>query len=361
MDMLKRFARGLSSQVFKLSLFFLATSAATVIVFGSPDPIKTAIKDSGVYDKAVDTVLSEAKRQTQAGESEIPLDDPGIQKAVEDALPPEFIEQTAGGAIDGLFAWLQGKTESPQFTIDLNDAKRRLATGIGEAAYAKANTLPPCTAAQLRTLDRNDLDIFNLPCVPPGLDLRAEQAKLVQQISSNNEFLQDTTVTAEDLPQQDGQNAFDQAAIVPQAYVWLVRLPWILGVLALVSATGVILLHDERRRGVWVVGRTAIAVGVVLVISSVLVNYLAGQVRPEGQNELVNLVPGIIRDLAGQFNRILITFGIGYGVAGAATMLAIRLTRPKLASESTEPAPKTEGVPEPGPEPAKNTKDSKAS
>src|SRR5690606_13812244 len=99
--------------------------------------------------------------------------------------------------------------------------KQRLATGIGEAAYTRANNLSPCTVAQLRTMDPNNLDIFNLPCVPPGVDLRAEQTKLVQEISTSDEFLEDPVVTANDLSQENGHSVFDQTSAVPTAYSWL--------------------------------------------------------------------------------------------------------------------------------------------
>jgi hypothetical protein len=173
--------------------------------------------------------------------------------------------------------------------------------------------------------------------LPPGVDLKAEQAKLVQKISSGNDVVKDATITADDLPKENGETVFDQASTAPSVYTWLVRLPWILGGLAVVSGIALLLLHDERRRGLWVVGRAMFVTGLVLTASVLLVSYLAGQVHPavDNQNDLVTLVPDIIRSLANQVNHVLLLFGAGYAAVGAGTMLGLHLTRPK----TPKPAP----------------------
>src|SRR5690606_29947247 len=123
MDMLKRLLRGLGSQAFKVAIFLVATSAATVIVFGSPDRIKNSLNDSGVYDRATDSILEQITKDPSVASSEVPADDPEIQKVLKDTLSPEFLEQTSTSAIDGVFDWLRGQTEKPEFKIDLTATK----------------------------------------------------------------------------------------------------------------------------------------------------------------------------------------------------------------------------------------------
>ncbi len=359
MHTLKKILRGISSQTLKVSLFLAAVSAATLAILGTPEPIKRALNDSGIYTKIVGSVIQSAQNQ-QAKErdnnqsveaSNINLADPAIQKVVQDALPPEFLEQSVNTVLDGAFAWLKGDTKTPQITIDLSSPKQKLATGIGEVAYAKAATKPVCNAAQLRTLDRNNIDIFTVECIPPGLDLRAEQAKLVAQINGGDELLKDTVITADNLRLGKDHPVFGEGANVPfyeNKYVakapnafkifGLSAIIW--GVLAVVAGAMLLLLHEDRRRALWVIARALLTTGVVLIIGIAVTTYLSSQVKAtsENQNDLALLVPDIVQNIVGQFNKVLAVYGGIYVAAGAGTMLALHLTKPKQLQSTAKPS-----------------------
>lgn len=340
MDMLKRFVRGFCSQAFKLSIYLVAVSAAVITVFGTPTNIKDTLKNSGVYGDVVSSVIDQAKNNQTGDTKAVPIDNPEVQAAIKNALPPDYIEQNAGQAIDGIFSWLQGRTETPQFAIDLNEAKQRLATGVADAAYSRAIGLPPCTASQLQNLDRNNIDIFTIPCLPPGVNLQAERDKLASSIASNDQVLDDATISSEDLPKENGQNVFDRADAVPTLYQWFVRSPWILAGLALVTAAGLLFLHDDRRRGLLVIGRALLVTGIILVVSALLVNYVAGTVKLTGEaGDAQAAVTDLIRTLARQFNDVLIKFGAGYALVGAGILLGLRFTRPKVLEQKPTPNP----------------------
>jgi hypothetical protein len=334
MDVLKRFTRGLCSQLFKFSLFFAAVAAAAVVVFGTPLHLKDSLKTSGIYEKAVDSIIDQAKKDQGNQASDVPIDDPEVQAAIKNALPPEFLERTSEQAIDGIFGWLQGKTETPQFAIDLNEAKQRLANSVADTAYNRASTLPVCTTEQLQQLNPSDIDVFSLPCLPPNINLQAERDKLVDQITSGGEFLEDTTISADDLPKENGETAFDRASMVPTVYQWLVRTPWILGGLALLFGAGLVWLHDERRRGIWLVGRATLATGAVLLISALIVNYLTGQINLKDGEPIQTALVDLARNLSDLTNAVLIKFGVVYVVVGSAIMLGIHFTKPKTLDQS---------------------------
>lgn len=336
MDILKRFARGLSSQIFKFSIFFAAVGAATVVAFGSQAGLKDTLNSSGAYDRAVDGIIEQATKEQRENGEGVPIDDADVQKVIRDTLSPEFLEQNSSSAIDGIFGWLQGNTERPEFTIDLTETKQKLANGLGEVAFARASNLQPCTVQQLQTLDPNNTDIFSLPCLPPGVDLQTERAKLVDQIANGDEFLKDSTISADELPKENGQDVFDKAENVPTVYQWLVRLPWILGGLAVLAATALLFLHDERRRGIWVIGRTLLITGVILVIFTLVSNYIISTINPVGTDIAQKIVTDVVRSFAREINSVIIKFGVAYAVVGAAIMLGIHFTKPKTLEQTPD-------------------------
>ena len=350
MHILKRTIRGLCNYLFKISVIFLAVSAATVTVFGSVAGLKSNIKDSGIYDKVVDGIVSQIKKdqakkpnnESGPANDEISIDDPAVQEVIKKALPASFLETSANDVIDGVFGWLEGNTKMPEFTIELAEPKKQLAVGIGDVAYQKALALPVCTVSQLRTLNLKDLDINNIPCLPPGINLQTERDKFVETVANSNEFLSDTTITNEDLLKSGDKNGFDQASSVPTLYQLLVKLPYIFGALGILTGLGVVLLHDDRRRGLWVVGRTVLIAGIVLLLGVAISNYVINSnsiIKLNNVSEFEETARTLARLLAGDFSRVLMMFGIPYVILGAGSMLAIRQTRPKTTTHETAEKP----------------------
>ncbi len=338
MQILKSIFRILCSQLLKICILFVAVSTAIVVVLGTSSRLKSDIKASGIYDKAVNGIIDQVKKDQNKNQNpdskkaDISLDDPGMRDAIKKALPASFLENSANGVIDGVFGWLKGTTPQPIFTIDLTETKKQLAVGVGEVAYQKALALPICTRSQLRTLNLNNVDVNNLPCLPPGIDLQAERDKYVATVSSSKDFLPDTKITNENLPKKDDKTVFDQANKVPTAYQLLVKLPYILSVLGLLAGVGVVFLHDERRRGLWVVSRTVFVVGLVLLVGILVSNYIINNsniIKHGNGSDLEQTAQALGRLLVGDFNHVLLLFGIPYIALGAGGMLAIRLTRPK--------------------------------
>lgn len=334
MDALKSLIRGFSSQVFKASILFAALAAAMVSVIGSPDHIKEIAKDSGLYDHAIQGVIDEAKDANKLdGSQDVPLDDPDVQAAIKTALPPDFIEQNANQTIDGFFGWLEGRSANPEFSIDLQDAKSRVATQIADVAYDRAKTLQTCTAEQQQALGRTGIDVFTIPCVPAGTDLEAERQNLINGINDSGEVLEDPTISTTDLPRQNGETVFERLDAVPDVYAWLKRLPWILGAVAILSAALLYVLHKDKRRAFLVIARALIITGAILLLIALASRLLIEQVEPSGdafQATVLNLVQAV----SSQLRDALVWFGGGYTLAGAGILIALHLTKPKILEQT---------------------------
>lgn len=327
--MLKKLGRGTAATVLVLTLYALAALSALVIVFGKPQPIKKALADSSIYNTFVDNVLQEARKssdQESGGQpSDADLNQPIVQAAAKKALPPEFLQTSAESAVDGIYAWLHRRTPTPEFKIDLNPAKQTFANEVGNGLAVRIQSLPVCTLDQLRSLDANNLDLFSLPCQPPGVNLEAERQRVVSEIVGNEEFLDKPVITGEDLPAtENDRTAAEQFSDIPQAFGWLQRSPWIMGVLALLSVAGVVLLFDERRRALRRLGIIFVSVGLFLLLSFSLTNWAFRKISasPELAKQETGFQQSALRvtkSLAGDVNGVVLWFAIIYLlIAGSA-------------------------------------------
>lgn len=179
-------------------LFTAALTASFILTFHSPTKIKQWVSDSGIYNKVVDTVLSESQKTAKKGGDSLPISDPYIKAAAKQTFSPAVLQKDAEGVIDGFFNWLQGKTPQPDFKIDLAGPKKQFAQSIGNYLHERFKHLPPC-GATTQVAD----DIFKLNCVPQGYNINAEIQRNVNQLANSKDFLGDPVITANDIKGDD--------------------------------------------------------------------------------------------------------------------------------------------------------------
>lgn len=239
--------------------------------FGNPARVKSLLSESKVYDKAVSAVLNNAQRdaETNGTASDVSLQDPAVQAAAKQAFSPQLLEKTANTFIDANYAWLQGKTSTPQFNIDLTSAKQDFANRVGQYVQTRLAGLPVCTAAQQAAL-QIPVDSLSVSCRPATLDPKTEGARITSEVNSSD-FLSKPVLTPDTLGRdQSSQNKkpyYLQASKLPQIYRLAQKAPLILGAIALLSALLIIITAPERRRGWRRIGAVFLAAGIVLIAS----------------------------------------------------------------------------------------------
>src|SRR4051812_48563018 len=108
--------------LFSLFLFSAALSGGVNRTVGTSGKVKHILAESGIYDTVLPSVLDQTKQiDTSAGE--ISLENPQIKAAAQSAFTPQFIQTSTESVIDSVFDWLNGKTATPQFKIDLSGPK----------------------------------------------------------------------------------------------------------------------------------------------------------------------------------------------------------------------------------------------
>jgi hypothetical protein len=112
-----------------------------------------------------------------------------------------------------------------------------------------------------------DLDLFTIPCRPPGVDIAAHRQKAVNDIVNNKELLDKATISVDDLPKnQQGEVITDDLSTLPKTWPWIKLAPWILGGLALLAGVGMVMLNNDKRRALKSLAVTFISIGVLLAI-----------------------------------------------------------------------------------------------
>lgn len=335
--MFKRFLLISSSALLKLTLFSLALAGAGWMVFGTPNKIKQAADDSGLYSSAVDSVLETTKKQALQDNSALPLDQPELVQVAKNAFPPELLSKNSETIINGFYSWLKGDTASPQFSVDLTQAKQDFANGVGDYAVKRYEALPACTYAQLRTMDTN-VDPLSVNCRPPGLLSTTVGEKVRSELLGSDGFLKDTTFTANDLPKaENGKTLAENMSAAPTVFTAFRLMPWVLSLLGLLFATGVLLLSKDKRQGLKTVSITLIGTGIFLMLGSLLISYLFNKMN-QPKDTFGASAASVAKTLTADYNSALMRFYIVYIVLGIAILIALKL---KSSSTTTQaPLPK---------------------
>ncbi|MEK7599531.1 MAG: hypothetical protein AAB462_00640 [Patescibacteria group bacterium] len=279
MNWLRKGFVGLLSIVLLLCLFGIAASTNIVRNLGQPTQIESWLSDSKIYDNVMASVLQQSKEEGSSNSASVSPSDPQVSAAAIEAFSPELIQQSVSTFLASNYAWLNGKTDKPDFVIDLSDAKQNFANKVGEAVYQNLSTVPVCTPTQLAQiqLPANPLTVT---CRPAELNAQTESARVTEEIS-NGDFLSKPLITADTIGQGDqatpSKPYYEKLSIAPKIFKFAVWAPLILTALAILIALGVVFLSRDRRRGTRRVGIIALEVGVILIAAKFAADYFTNK------------------------------------------------------------------------------------
>ena len=346
-----------ASGLLKTMLLSLALVSAVVLVFGTPKHIKSVLKAENVYETARDTILEKAKDSaSQQSDTQLPISDPDIQQIVKDAVPIDFLESSGNEVIDSLYAWLEGKTTKPEFSIETTEVRARFIVLLGDYTEKKYVALPICSKTEERKINPSEpFDPFNSTCRPSALSAVVVRSQLVSQLEKGDFFKAPDISSANLSKDTNGQTIFDSLSEAPKAYQFSQTSPLIFEVLALLMAAGVIFLHWGKRKGLRSVGISLVSTGVVLAGLSYLASSLFHkQIQPTGSlgktfqsNSLQKSLAGVIDSLGQIFSQKLIWFGLAYSLIGIALILVAKYWKKQTKDEAKkkeDPAPPTDST-----------------
>lgn len=256
-----------------LTLFAAAGASVFHFIFANPDSIKQLVERSKAYDNFVDVALGELAKAPESANT-VPLDDPEVQKIIEQSFSPQVLQSSFEEFIDGSYGWLEGDTPTPQFTIDFTKSKKNMAKGLGAYAEKKAAKLPPCSFSQIP----DNVNYFELKCIPPGIRADKIGEMVAADLSKDQNFLANPKLTANNINGEGDKAALFQSTALKDRFSLMKSLVWILLPLAIVLTLGAILLSPDIREGLKRVGKSYISVGVLVAVTPIIMKLLLPKV-----------------------------------------------------------------------------------
>lgn len=158
---------------FGFCLFFILTLLLHnfKFVFLRPTVYKD-ILERGIISEVLRSTISETintswqdKAPVTRDMPESPIPAQNYENIFLDAFPEGWLEQQIGGVIDEFFTWLYSDQQTLTLEISFGEAKQNLRRSMGENLKKSAEEIPPCTADQIKELEKGADDII---CLPPG-------------------------------------------------------------------------------------------------------------------------------------------------------------------------------------------------
>ena len=282
MDVLRRVVIWFSKMVFRLAVFGWILAMVFVMLFGDPRVIKKGLADAKLYEKLPDIVLSQAESVQNGGS--LPLDDATVRTVISNTFTPTQLSGYSENFIDGMYAWLEGKSPEPSFSIDLSPASRSIAEGVATQAEKRLAGLPACTEPPTGSLDP-----FKIECLPPGVDVHREKQRVINEMLASKEFLPDTKITANDLPKSEQGEPFTESfSLAPTIFQVVQQLPWLLLGLAGLSAGIFLWLSLDKRQAVRSLGRMILGSGSLVFVPTALFGVILPAISKDFAPQVTN-------------------------------------------------------------------------
>ena len=134
-----------------VALLGAAVATSSNVNLKDPAKIEGWLKDSKLYGHFIAGATAQAQKSAgdnKASSGSVSLSDEAVQKAAESAFPPDQLEQYVNTFIESNYAWIQGKSDKPDYKIDLTKAKLSFAQKVGQYVTVYTAGLPVCTAQQ---------------------------------------------------------------------------------------------------------------------------------------------------------------------------------------------------------------------
>lgn len=354
----------LLSVILFISLLGFALSVSAGVAVTHPQKIKSWLNQSNVYGAFVTDAINQAKQSAGDGSgsssnsdssdgassslnsSSVSLSDAAVQQIARSTFSSKTLQSDVDTFVNSNYDWLKGKTNTPNFKIDLTSAKQTFADKVGAYVQTYMSGLPVCTDTQLSEINAQGMDPLDLTCRPAGVLPATVGSQVSDDITNSSAFLSNPVITATNLDPKGNTETtpyYQSLSGLPKVYQFGTKIPLIAGIVALASLLGVIFVAERHRNGLKVAAIVVALAGVVLLI----VKLLSGQVFSHAQSQLLSGKSGEVHKalttflhyVVNQLIKIDLWFGVAYLVAAVVILITLRATRQHTAPAFLKSSP----------------------
>ncbi len=234
--------------VHKMTLLVFALVASLFIltftvnqITASPESVKNWLSESDTYKNSLQSFL-ELLNTSSGPNAESAADKLGgnqsisqskITTAVVEAIDPAFLRDQVEGGIDGLYAWLKGETQTPQFSVSLAGRHSAMIESLTNTLYDELKDRPLCANASNLNTD----NLLEANCQIPRAELRVLVVRLIKQ-----DLAKEIAVFSTEGYNGDSLNlSRSSAESIPKNFAIISWVPWFL-LLLVIGLSGLIIL-----------------------------------------------------------------------------------------------------------------------
>jgi hypothetical protein len=326
MDALRRFGLVIAVLLFPFGISAVALFVGVYAVFDTPQSLKKALNDSGIYALPPQDSVASAEDP-----SSLPTTDPGIQQALMNALPPSFIQSSSDRAIDSVYSWAHGTTKSPDFSVDLSQVKVNFANNVAAYVEQKITALPPCT--QIIAPPETTDELLAMTCRPVGISVAGIANRARQEVLNSNIFPENNTIDTASFKDAEGKPLSDQLAFVPVVHQYFIISLYVLPILTFLCMIAIVFWSLTKRAGVkrvaWIFIGTGLTNAVLAIAQVWLLHATASILGTPGSVAVQDKLLIVLEALTVELRNWWLGFGIGYIVLGIALLTTLAIVRPK--------------------------------
>ncbi len=281
MGFLRKVAALILTSIFFSSLLFIAYGWTFNETVANSSSVKGWVEQSGAYDSFVSELVKTSAEQAKDQINESSLDTDTLIAAANNSFTPERLQNNFETLLDGFYAWLDGQSETIQFTIDFRDEIEDFRSNIVDRAEARLMDLPTCTTLP----DSLDVDPFKAACLPPNVDIQALLSDFKTRTLDDDFTPVEPIISADDITRGDPENGEAKplestVSFLPPAWQ-IAKLGAVIAIAAAVISAGLLyVLASNKRRLLTRFGRGflfgALTLGIFTFFTARSDNWLEG-------------------------------------------------------------------------------------
>jgi hypothetical protein len=333
------------SSLLLLALVGGAVSYILNAAFSTPVKIEQWLGQGQLYENIVAMGVNQINSVNDSGAgglASINADDPLVQQAIRDSFPKPLLTQSIATFLDANYAWLQGKTNKPQFRIDLTAPTAAFAKQISQSVADHLAGVPNCTRQQLAQLVTTDL--LHIVCRPAGISPTFAATLIEQQIAASD-YAAHPVITADTLnPTQGGitktKPYYQAVSFLPTTYKIAQKLPLVFAGLGLFSLAGLFVAAPNRRKVWQILARVLIVASLLLSIGRVVYDISFNKLQNQFFNnttagQLQQYVSDVAHQAINYITHLDLLGGAVYLFLAVMIIIGLLLTRKKRTRDNS--------------------------